>query len=81
MARFTADYNFVRIHKTPRVTPAMAAGMSDRLWEVADIVALVEAAEAPATKRGTLQDGEKLPPVPCRVIREISYEDTDRVLS
>jgi hypothetical protein len=39
-------YNFVRIHKTLRATPAMAAGLSDRLSSVADIVALVEAAEA-----------------------------------
>ena len=39
-------YNFVRIHKTLRVTPAMAAGLTDRLWEIRDIVALVEAAEA-----------------------------------
>jgi len=30
----------------------MAAGVSDRLWEVVDTVALVEAAEAPAKKRG-----------------------------
>ena len=39
-------YNFVRIHKTLRVTPAMAAGVADRLWEIGGIVALVEAAEA-----------------------------------
>ncbi len=39
-------YNFVRIHKTSRVTPAMAAGLTTRLWEMKDIVALVEAAEA-----------------------------------
>jgi IS1 family transposase len=52
MALFTTYYNFVRIHKTLRVTPAMAAGVSDRLWEVSDIVALVEAAEAPVGKRG-----------------------------
>jgi len=39
-------YNFVRIHKTLRVTPAMAAGLTDRLWEISDIVALVEAQEA-----------------------------------
>ena len=51
MALFTTYYNFV-VHSTLRVTPAMAAGVSDRLWEVADIVALVEAAEAPAKKRG-----------------------------
>ena len=39
-------YNFVRIHKTPRVTPAMAAGVADRLWDVSDIVGLVEKAES-----------------------------------
>ena len=39
-------YIFVRIHKTLRVTPAMAAGLTDRLWDMRDIVALVEAAEA-----------------------------------
>jgi hypothetical protein len=26
-------YSFVRIHQTPKVTPAMAAGVTDRLWE------------------------------------------------
>jgi hypothetical protein len=30
-------YNFVRIHQTLRVTPAMAAGVTDRLWSVEDI--------------------------------------------
>jgi hypothetical protein len=39
-------YNFCRIHKTLRVTPAMAAGITDRLWDVKDIVALIEAKEA-----------------------------------
>lgn len=45
-------YNFVRIHKTLRVTPAMAAGVTDRLWEIADIAKLVEEAEAKPGKRG-----------------------------
>ncbi|RWG17195.1 MAG: hypothetical protein EOQ55_19935 [Mesorhizobium sp.] len=39
-------YNFVRIDKTLRVTPAMAAGVADKSWEIADIVALIEAKEA-----------------------------------
>ncbi|MDE2573751.1 MAG: DDE-type integrase/transposase/recombinase [Rhodospirillales bacterium] len=48
VALYTAWYNFVRIHKTLRVTPAMAAGLTDRLWEMTDIVALIDArAEAP----------------------------------
>lgn len=47
-------YNFVRMHKTLRCSPAMAAGVTDRLWDMKDIVALVEKAEAaqPAKKRG-----------------------------
>ena len=45
-------YNFVRIHKTLRITPAMAAGVTDRLWEIEDIAKLVEAAEAKPGKRG-----------------------------
>jgi IS1 family transposase len=38
-------YNFVRIHQTLRVTPAMKAGITDRLWEIGDIVNLLEARE------------------------------------
>ena len=44
-------YNFVRIHKTLRVTPAMAAGVSDRLWEIGDIVALIEKAESRVSRQ------------------------------
>ncbi len=47
-------YNFCRIHKTLRVTPAMAAKVTDRLWDVVDIVRLLEEEEAMAatTTRG-----------------------------
>jgi hypothetical protein len=45
-------YNFCRIHKTLRVTPAMAAGVTDHVWSVADIVAMIEAAEPAPAKRG-----------------------------
>lgn len=34
-------YNFCRIHKTLRVTPAMKAGVTDRLWEISDIIDLM----------------------------------------
>lgn len=35
-------YNFCRIHKTLRVTPAMAAGVSDHVWDIAEIAELLE---------------------------------------
>jgi hypothetical protein len=53
VALFAMYYNFVRIHKTLRTTPAMAAGMTKRLWEVADIVSVLEVWEqstAPTSK-------------------------------
>ena len=34
-------YNFARIHQTLRVTPAMAAGVTDHVWEIEEIVALL----------------------------------------
>ena len=55
-------YNFCRIHNSLRVTPAMEAGVSERLWEVSDIVDLVEAAapkpgpRGPYTKRAQKSD-------------------------
>lgn len=56
-------YNFVKIHSSLRMTPAMAAGVTDKLWEIADIVALIEAKEAekpvvrgPYKKRGQISN-------------------------
>jgi hypothetical protein len=45
VALFAIYYNFVRIHKTLRAAPAMAAGVTKRLWEVSDIVDVLEAWE------------------------------------
>jgi hypothetical protein len=42
IALHTMYYNFVRIHQTLRVTPAMAAGVTKKLWEVSDIVEMLE---------------------------------------
>lgn len=42
IALHTMYYNFVRIHQTLRVTPAMAAKVTDKLWEVEDIVVMLE---------------------------------------
>jgi hypothetical protein len=35
-------YNFVRIHKTLRVTPAMQAGITKKLWSIEDLARLLE---------------------------------------
>ena len=45
-------YNFCRIHSSLRVTPAMAAGVTDRLWDVEDIVRLVDEAAPKPGPRG-----------------------------
>lgn len=37
-------YNFARVHQTLRVTPAMEAGVSDHVWSIAEIVALMDGA-------------------------------------
>jgi len=38
-------YNFCRIHKTLRITPAMAAGVTDHVWEVGELVDVIDAWE------------------------------------
>ena len=43
-------YNFVKLHSKLRTSPAMAAGVSSKLWEIGDIVALIEAEEAKADR-------------------------------
>ena len=42
----TAAVNFIRIHRTLRTTPAMAAGVTTKLWEVSGLVTLLKAAES-----------------------------------
>ncbi|MEM6546273.1 MAG: IS1 family transposase [Pseudomonadota bacterium] len=45
-------YNFVRVHQTLKVTPAMQAGLTDRLWDISDLVELIDANEPAPKKRG-----------------------------
>ena len=49
LALYFVFYNFTRIHKTLRMSPAMAAGITDRLWSLEDVVAKIDAL-APAPK-------------------------------
>jgi IS1 family transposase len=51
-------YNFVRVHQTLRVSPAMEAGVTNRLWTIQDIVALLPPAKVrprgPYKKRNSI---------------------------
>jgi IS1 family transposase len=42
VALFYMHYNFVRVHQTLRVTPAMEAGLTTRVWSIDDLVALID---------------------------------------
>ena len=50
-------YNFARIHRSLRVTPAMEAGVSDHLWSIEDIVGLLEEKEQVEIQAGALERG------------------------
>lgn len=53
VALYSVWYNFVKQHKTLQgLSPAMAAGVSDRLWDLGDIVALVDARAPKPGRRG-----------------------------
>ena len=44
-------YNFARVHKSLRITPAMAAGISDHVWSLSEMVGLLTAEEAATLPR------------------------------
>ena len=52
MALYHFAYSFIKIHRTLRMKSAMAAGVTDRLWEVSNLVALLEAEERGVRKSG-----------------------------
>lgn len=58
LALYFAFYNFCRIHKSLRMSPAMAAGITDRLWSLEDIVAKIDAMAPPPAKRGPYKKRE-----------------------
>jgi IS1 family transposase len=55
VALYTVWYNFARINSAVRMAPAMAAGLSSRLWDMTDIVKLIDDAAPQSTKRGPYQ--------------------------
>jgi hypothetical protein len=51
-------HNFVRTHKAHKLSPAMAAGVSDRLWSIDDVIAVVDAGAPKRGKRALTNSGE-----------------------
>lgn len=51
VAIHAVHYNFTRIHKTLRITPGMAAGRSDHVWNLEEVVMMADS-YAPAPERG-----------------------------
>ncbi len=52
VALYAVWYNLCRIHKTLRVSSAMAAGVANRMWSVEDVAEMVEAGLPKPGKRG-----------------------------
>jgi hypothetical protein len=52
VAIYAVHYNFAGIHKTLRITPAMACGLSDHVWGLEEIVMMVESYMPQPAKRG-----------------------------
>ena len=52
VALYFLFYNFARVHSTLRVTPAMEAGLSDHVWTIDEICALLPAKKSPAAQMG-----------------------------
>jgi len=41
-ALFVMHYNYCKLHKTIRVTPGMEPGLSDHIWEIEDLLKLID---------------------------------------
>ncbi len=61
LALYFVFYNFTRIHKTLRMSPAMAAGVTDRLWSLDDVIAKIdELAPAPKPRGPYKKRGDEI---------------------
>jgi IS1 family transposase len=58
VALYTVWYNFVRTHKAHKLSPAMAAGVTDKLWSMDDLVGMIEAAQPAPAARGPYKKQE-----------------------
>ena len=57
LALYFVNHNFCRIHKTLRMSPAMAGGVTDRLWSLEDVIARIDAMAPAPAKRGPYKPG------------------------
>lgn len=52
LALYFVHYNFIRIHKSLRISPAMAAGIADTIWDWTDVVSRIDELLGPLPPRG-----------------------------
>ena len=52
-------YNFIRKHKTLGTTPAIAAGLADKAWTVADLVEMLENEEQKLANGGRINRADR----------------------
>ena len=57
LALYFLHYNFCRIHKTLRVTPAMEAGIADHPWSLEELIALLDVKNHHLTSNGEYKNG------------------------
>jgi hypothetical protein len=60
VALYTTWYNFVRMHKTLKCSPAMAAGVSKTLWSMEDVVALIDARSVKPNRPAVYKKAEQV---------------------
>jgi hypothetical protein len=60
VALYTVWYNYVKQHKSLKgLSPAIAAGLSDTLWSMADVAEMVDTSLPKPGKRGRIKDGRR----------------------
>lgn len=78
VALYFLHYNFARIHKTLRVTPAMQAGLADHVWSIEEIVNLLGVGAARTVLALGSLSGLRHFLLPAAVRRSVFCNDRDR---